>query len=200
MRTTILLSTLLFLAGYALAQDSPIRVGDSSSIPGLPGKKAAPSTQPKKQGKKAVSAGSTFVEYSEFKFDGPGKVHHVSKPGYQAACFDIKPRPGNFTPVSLAGKPWSLDLRDSKNVTVTLMRAELKQDNNPERIQILLDQHQVTARSLAKGGVGLELEGYLLGWATLTVDNVKQPEQPYPTGGSIFISYCKGGVCAQPCQ
>jgi hypothetical protein len=73
MRTTILLSSLLFLAGYASAQDdSPITVGDS--IPTRPagsGNQRAPKKVP-------IRGPSTFVGHSEFKFDGPNKIHHIT--------------------------------------------------------------------------------------------------------------------------
>jgi hypothetical protein len=184
MRTTILLSSLLFLAGSALAQqDSPITVGDSGRIPGLPG------------GKAATRSASTYVGHSQFRYDGPNKVHHVAEAGYQAGCFDIDPRPAKFTPVNLVGKTWTLDLDDGSG-SVRLM--QLLNLNKPERIEIILDKHQVIARSPAAGRLSLEMVGYALTSATLTVGNNKLPAYPYSSGSNFVIHYCPGGACPSP--
>lgn len=184
MRTKILIGSLLFLAGSALAQDSPITVGDSSSQPPLPGKKT---------GTRGVS---TYVGHWQFKYDGPNKKHHVSEAGRQAACFDIDPRPASFTPVTLAGKTWTLDVDDGSGKDKVTLQA-----SNPkklERIEITLDKHQVIAHSLAKDRLSLEVENFALNSATLTVNNSTLPPYPYSSGTNFVIRYCPNGTCANP--
>jgi hypothetical protein len=91
MRTTILLSTLLFLAGSALAQDSPITVGDSS--------------RPPKPG--------TSLQHKQF--NGNGDNYHVRDPRHTAACFEVV---GGPPPVSL-DLQWTLALNDGVVLTTT---------------------------------------------------------------------------------
>ena len=185
MRTTILLSTLLFLAGSALAQDSPITVGDSSSIPGLPGKKAAPSKQPKEQGKKAVSPASTFVGYSEFQFDGPNKIHHVTDKVRRAACLTADPTPKGLPPkVSLIDNKWSLALNGDKKV-------ELRSAKDGNRVEIDIHDKQGTIYGVVAGKVNVEVPSYPPTSASLTVGSTTYS---YPSMGSdyqFFIHYCQ---------
>jgi hypothetical protein len=105
MRTTILLSSLLFLAGSALAQDSPIRVGDSSSQQFPP------------PGKKTGTRGhSTYVQHKQFQSNGAN--HYVEDKDHKAGCFEVvggPPRP----PVSLLDQQWTLTLNDGVTLSST---------------------------------------------------------------------------------
>jgi hypothetical protein len=182
MRTTILLSSLLFLAGYALAQDSPITVGDTGPII-IHRKKSPPN--------KIASNTSTWVKHAQFQYDGPSKIHHVSDQGYQAACFEMVGDTSN-KPRSLSGAQWTLTLNNGE---VKLQQSK----KDPSRIEIALDQSQVIAHSPAAGMLSLELVKYPLTSATLTVDN-GNPTTYTPSGTpKLFeIHYCKGGVCPDP--
>ena len=103
MRTTILIGSLLFLAGYGLAQDSPITVGDSSSQPPLPGKKAG------------TRGASTSLQHAHF--NGNGDNYHVKDHGNKAACFEVVNLPRN--PRVLLGQQWTIVLNDGVVLTTT---------------------------------------------------------------------------------
>ena len=94
MRTTILIGSLLFLAGYALAQDSPITVGDSSR-------------PPKDQ--------SVSLQHKHFNNNGDN--YHVKDGVNKAACFEVVGGPPS-PPVSL-GQQWALVLNDGVVLTTT---------------------------------------------------------------------------------
>jgi hypothetical protein len=93
MLTTILLSSLLFLAGSAPAQDSPIRVGDSSTKtpPGTPG---------------------TSLQHKHFIPNGDN--YYVEEKGYTSGCFEVVGGPPR--PPQPLGKVWTLVL--SNNVVL----------------------------------------------------------------------------------
>ncbi|MGA2271700.1 MAG: hypothetical protein ABSH44_24825 [Bryobacteraceae bacterium] len=193
MRTTILLSSLLFLAGYATAQDSPITVGDTGPIIIGGHGKQGPT-------RKAATSGSTYVGHSQFQYDGPNNIHHVSDQDHEAACFTVDPAPTGFTPVPLSGKKWVLTLNDKKEV-------ELRSTNTPSRIEIDVKQRHAIIHSPAAGKLSLEVD-YPLTSAVLAVTDVTTnittttPYTPKGTPKYFIIHYCQvkgtGLDCTDP--
>jgi hypothetical protein len=180
MRTTILIGSLLFLAGYAPAQDSPITVGDSS-------------TQPPPAGKQAGTTGhSIYVQHKHF--NGNGDNYHVKDKDNQAACFDVVNLPPN-RPVPL-GQQWTLVLSDGVVLTTT--------DGN--RVDIVYNGKQVNKGSAPNKDdlhtvVGDQLtSGWLINGGQATAYPVN-PTTP-ATSQTFIIHYCpaKGGVvnCKDP--
>ena len=177
MRTTILLGTLLFLAGCALAQDSPITVGDSGS-------KVPPAST--KTGRHIPSGQSLYVENDQFQYD---HTHFISVPGYKAACFVMSP--GAFTPVSLSA-PWKLAL-NGNGVTLS------STDGN--RIEIDYKQKPIVLHNMPNGDQRHEVTGEQL--ASGTLSNTGSPNKTYTPNGphkSFVIHYCPGGACANLCK
>jgi hypothetical protein len=183
MRTTILLSTLLFLAGSAPAQDSPITVGDSSPVP----RPVPPQPPPIKAGS---TGGSIYVGHPNLKRDSANKIYYVSETGHKAACFEMVG--DSSKPLSLLGKRWEFTLNDG----VVLRSTKFHQNDDPNRIEIDYGgkspvthphSHEVVGDQLTSGK--LEIKG---GKTT------QYPPGPKPPSLSFTIHYCQGGVCPDP--
>jgi hypothetical protein len=174
MRTTILLSTLLFLAGSALAQDSPITVGDSSSQQFPPGQKTG-------RGVHAIS-----LKHQQFKPNGANA--YVQDTGYKAACFEML---GGLRPPVSLGQNWTLALSDDVVLTTT--------DGN--RIDIDYKGKQVK-KVTTSGGDEHKVVGDQLTWGKLSNNGttVKRPlGNETPSSPLTFIiHYCPGGTCPSP--
>ena len=192
MRTTILLSSLLFLAGYAPAQDSPITVGDTAPIiPGAGAKRRAPKKADASTKKVAVSTTKaaastpTFVGHPTFQYDGSSKIHHVSDQNYRAACFTAVPNPSGLPPkVSLLDNKWNLVLNVDKKV-------ELRSDKTGNRVEIDIHDKQGTIHGGATGKVSLEVANYPPTSAELTVDGTTYPYKAMGSDYKFFIHYCQ---------
>ncbi len=176
MRTTILLSTLLFLAGSALAQDSPITVGDSGSqLPPAAGKKAG------------TTVHSINLQHKHFNPNGDN--YHVQDSGYKTVCFEVAGVP---RPLVSLGQSWTLVLSDGVVLTTT--------DGN--RIDIVYSGKQV-AKGTAGGDevhkvVGDQLTSGDLStkpgtWTTYPASGTT-PSKPL----TFKIHYCQSGVCPDP--
>jgi hypothetical protein len=168
MRTTILLSTLLFLAGSALAQDSPITVGDS----GRPGPPPA-----------------YYVEHKQFQYNGGFFVYD---PGYQVACFEMVP--GDITP--LAKKQWTLTLNDSGVVVTSTdgKMIDIDYKENPVVFHNMPNgdhQHQVAGYPLKSGTLSIT------GGKTITFPPGTDKITP-ASKLKLIIHYCLNGDCKDP--
>jgi hypothetical protein len=174
MRTTILLSSLLFLAGYALAQDSPITVGDSSSQPPLPGTKAG------------TRGHSTYLQHKHFTPNGDN--YYVADKGYKAACFEVSGAP---RPPILLDRSWTLVLSDGIVLTTT--------DGN--RVDIVYSGKPIDKSTTTDGDVHKAVDDQLTsGWLINGGQATKYPTGGATSPLEFQIHYCPGGACGNLCK
>jgi len=182
MRTTILIGSLLFLAGYAPAQqDSPITVGDTAPIIPGAGAKQRPT-------KKAAPGNSTYVGHSSFQHDPTDsgkKSYFVLESGYKAACFEMTPKgvvpPPN--PVSLLGQSWELKLNTG---------IKLNSTGDPSKIEIRYPKDAIDDVQYH------EIDDPLI-WGDLKIDGGKAVRYtPSKSPKQFVIHYCPDGKCPSP--
>ena len=141
MRTTILLSTLLFLAGYAAAQDSPITVGDTSSQPPLSGKKAG------------TKGHSTYLQHKQFQSNGG----YVEDPDHKVGCFEVVG--WSHLPIPLLDQQWTLTLNDKielKSTKVTRVDIDYKSKKHKKGKAANGDEtHTVAGDQLTSGDLSI---------------------------------------------
>jgi hypothetical protein len=166
MRTTILLSSLLFLAGSALAQDSPITVGDS--------------------GRPKDKDPSFYVQHKQFQYNGGFFVYD---PGYQVACFEMV----SGDVADLTKKAWTLTLHDSGVVMTSTdgKVIDIGYKQNPIVLHNMPNgdhQHQVVGFPLKSGDLSIT------GGKTITYppgSGKITPASPL----KLVIHYCLNGNC-----
>jgi len=175
MRTTFLLSSLLFLAGSALAQqDSPITVGDSSQFP--PAQKKAGTT-----------GHSILLQHKQFQSNGAND--YVDDKGLAAACLEMVGAPPPPVPLP---KTWNLTLNDN---------VELKSVNG-QRIDIDYKGKTPVPHNPTTGDQQREIVGDQLTSVGLSVDHGKPTTYPPsgtpPSSQNFIIHYCPKGDCKDP--